>query len=221
MIYVDSREPERIVAKLKRLGTDVVVKVLDAGDYLIKHTHYEVAIERKDVNDFLNSIADGRIFRQCHSLSARYPLSFLIIVGDLDEALEDRMFSRSAVISAIVSIAVKNDPGQLIPLIFSNEDDFCLALRSIDRRLREGDLRILPRLQRVERPEVAMLTAIPGIGEKKAERLLRYFGSVYRIANASVSELMRVSGIGEKQARLIYRIFRKNMDHSEGTNLVP
>ncbi len=215
MIYADSREPERIVERLKRLGIEVVVKGLETGDYIVKHGNYEVAVERKEINDFLNSIADGRVFRQCHSLAARYPLSFLAIVGDLDEALKERMFSRSAVVSAIVSIAVKNLQGQVVPLIFTKEDEFCLALKAIDSRLREGDLRILPRLKKDERPQIAMLTAIPGIGEKKAEKLLEKFGNVQRIANASIAELMRVEGIGEKKARQIYRIFRKKINSLE------
>jgi ERCC4-type nuclease len=208
MIFVDSREPKRIVEKLKELGLDIVVKSLNAGDYLIKHSSYEILVERKEVNDFLNSIIDGRLFRQCHALSTRYPLSFLAVVGEMDEILKERDFSRDAVIAAIVSMAAKNAEGQIIPLILKNEDDFCLALKAIDRRVQEGDFRILPRLRRHENPKIAMLTAIPGIGEKKAEKLLEYFGSVQRIANASVSELKRVEGIGEKKAREIYRFFR-------------
>ena len=208
MIFVDFREPGRIVEKLKDLGLDVEVRSLQVGDYLIKHSSYEILVERKDVNDFLNSIVDGRLFRQCHVLSTRYPLSFLAIVGDLDEILSERGFRRDAAIAAIVSIAAKNAEGQIVPLLLRNEDDFCLALKAMDRRVREGEFRILPRLQRRENPKIAMLTAVPGIGEKKAEKLLEHFGSIHRIVNASVSELMRVEGIGEKKAREIYRFFR-------------
>ncbi|WP_456330323.1 ERCC4 domain-containing protein [Archaeoglobus sp.] len=208
MIFVDFREPDRIVQKLRSLGLDVYVRRLELGDYLVKHSVYEVLVERKDVNDFINSIVDGRLFRQCHFISARYPLSILAVVGDLDEALENRNISRSAVIGAIVSIAIKNVQGQIVPLIFKNEDDFCLALKSIDARISDGDLKILPRLKSHENPKIAMLTAIPGIGVKKAEKLLEHFGSIQRIANASISELKRVEGIGEKKAREIYRFFR-------------
>ncbi len=144
MIFVDSREPERIVEKLKSLGLDVHVKRLEVGDYLVKHSVYEILVERKDVNDFVNSIIDGRLFRQCHLLSTRYPLSILAVIGDIDEVLEDRDIGRGAVIGAIVSIAIKNVQGQVVPLMFKNEDDFCLALKSIDARVSEGDLKILP-----------------------------------------------------------------------------
>ncbi len=212
MIYVDFREPERIVEKLKQMGADVERRNLDVGDYLIKHGSYEVAVERKGVNDFLNSIVDGRLFRQCHVLSSRYPLSFLVVVGDLRGALVARNFSLQAVVGAIVSIAVKNDPGQVVPLIFESEDELCYMLKSVERKLIEGELRIAPRLQKAEKPEIAMLTAIPGIGEKRAIALLKRFGSIYRIANASVAELMRVDGIGEKRAKQIYRTFRRRFE---------
>jgi len=208
MIFVDSREPDRIVQRLKSLGIDVYVRHLELGDYLVKHSVYEVVVERKEVNDFINSIIDGRLFRQCHFISAKYPLSILAVIGDVDRALENREISRSAVIGAMISVAVKNVQGQIVPLIFKNEEDFCLALKSIDTSLSEGDLKILPKLKKHENPKVAMLTAIPGIGEKKAEKLLEHFGSIQRIANASISELKRVEGIGEKKAREIYRFFR-------------
>ncbi len=215
MIYVDFREPERIVSKLRSLGVAVKVGSLEAGDYLIKHSSYEVVVERKDFDDFLNSIADGRLFRQVHTLESRYQLSLLAIIGDIDEVLTYRDFSRNAVIAAIVSIPVKTR-GRVAPLLFADEEDFCYALRTIDRKLAEGEFEVLPRAARKDRAQVAMLTAIPGVGEKLAVELLRRFGSVQRVANASMAELMRVSGVGEKKARTIREFFTKKFgDHKK------
>jgi|Deesub1362A_J573_1020465.scaffolds.fasta_scaffold00559_35 ERCC4-type nuclease len=211
MIFVDDREPDDIYLKLERMGILVKRKRLDTGDYLIKHGVYEVAVERKTASDFLNSIADGRLFTQCHLLSARYPLSFLMIVGNLEREIANRMFRREAVVGAVISVAVKNKPGQVIPLIVENDDDFCLALKTIENKITSEDLRIVPRLKKLENPQIAMLTAIPGIGEEKAKRILRYFGTIQRVANAGTGELMRVSGIGEKQARKIHDFFRTKL----------
>lgn len=47
------------------------------------------------------------------------------------------------------------------------------------------------------------LTAIPGIGEKKAGILLRHFGSVAKIRAASEEELARVRGLSVRDARAI------------------
>ncbi len=209
MIFVDSREPSRIIEKLRELGLNTVIRRLEIGDYLIKHGTYEVIIERKSAEDFLSSIVDNRLFRQCHILSSRYPFSFLFVVGNLRKAAEERNFNVHGIVGALISLAVKNVQGQVVPLVFETEDEFCYAVKSVEKRLVEGELRIVPRLQKLESPQIAMLQAIPGIGEKKALNLLRKFGNVYRIVNASVSELARVEGIGEKKAREIYRTFRR------------
>ncbi len=211
MIYVDFREPERIVSKLRSLGVAVKVRSLEVGDYLVRHSNYEVAVERKDFDDFLNSIADGRLFRQVHMLESRHRLSLLAVIGDIDGVLTYRDFSRSAIIAAIVSIPVKTG-GRVAPLLFADEEDFCYALRTIDRKLTEGEFEVLPRVAGKDRAQVAMLTAIPGVGEKLAVELLKRFGSVQRVANASTAELMRVSGVGEKKARTIREFFTKKFD---------
>ncbi len=217
MIFVDDREPENIVEILRRKGVIVKRKRLEVGDYLVKHGNHEVVVERKTASDFLNSIADGRIFTQCQRMSSKYPISFLFVVGDLDGEMEMRGFRRDAVVAALTSIAIKNEYGQVIPLIFFDNEDFCTALKTLDRRMREGEFRILPRLRRdvikrnASATQVAMLTAIPGIGEEKAKRILKRFGSVQNVANAGVRELMKVSGIGEKQAKEIYNFFRTKL----------
>jgi len=210
MIFIDDREPQRIAEKLKNMGVDVVGRRLEIGDYLIAFRGVEIPVERKDVNDYLNSIIDGRLFDQCHRMSSRYELSFLCIVGDVDSALEEREFRREAFIGSIVSVALRKNFGTVVPLIFKNEDEFCFMLKSLNRQVEEGQIRTAPRVIRKRDLEdsIAMLTAIPGIGEEKARRLLEKFGSIHRIVNATIPELMRVDGIGEKQAKRIYEFVR-------------
>ncbi|HBL41351.1 MAG TPA: hypothetical protein DDY98_07235 [Ruminococcaceae bacterium] len=57
------------------------------------------------------------------------------------------------------------------------------------------------------------LTAIPGVGEKRAAALLKAFKSVSAISQASVSELRAVSGVDERSAKAIYAHF-----HGEKTD---
>ncbi len=210
MIFIDDREPKRIEELLRKIKAPVYRKRLEVGDYLVSYKGFEVPIERKDVNDYLNSIADGRLFAQVHQLSSRYELAFICIIGDLDDALLMRGFRREAVIGSIVSLALRKNYGRVVPLFFKDELDFCYALKSINKLVESGDLKTKPRLIKKGEKEnqIAMLTAIPGIGEEKAKRLLEKFGSIYRIVNASILELSRVDGIGEKQARIIYDFVR-------------
>ncbi len=210
MIFIDDREPPRIAEKLKSMGIYVVEKRLEVGDYLVAFRGIEVPVERKDVNDYLNSIIDGRLFDQCHRMSSRYELSFLCIVGDVDAALEEREFRREAFIGSIVSVALRRNFGTVIPLILKTEDEFCSMLKSLNKQVEEGQIRTVPRVIRKRDLDdnIAMLAAIPGIGEEKARRLLEKFGSIHRIVNATIPELMRVEGIGEKQAKRIYEFVR-------------
>ncbi|RLI73972.1 DNA repair protein [Archaeoglobales archaeon] len=204
MIFVDIREPERIAEMLKSMGIETTRKKLEVADYVIMHYNYVVAVERKDANDYVNSIVDGRFFDQVYNLVKSYELSFLCVIGKPDF----RRMKREAFIGSFLSIALKTK-GSVIPLRIENEKEFCLVLKFLNKQVENGRLKAFPMLRKSKiEDSVAMLTAIPGIGVEKVRRLLKRFGSVYGVVNASISDLMRVKGIGEKQARRIYDFVR-------------
>ncbi len=204
MIFADDREPERIIEMLTSLGLRVVRRRLKIADYLIHHQGYAVAVERKSANDYISSIADGRFFDQVHNLSKSYQLSFLCIIGRPDFS----RIKRDAFIGSILSVPLKTGQ-RVIPVQVESDEDFCLILKSLNRQLERGRLKTAPRLRKAKVDDsIAMLTAIPGIGEEKARRLLEKFGNIQRVVNASISELMKVDGIGEKQARRIHDFVR-------------
>ena len=51
------------------------------------------------------------------------------------------------------------------------------------------------------------LTAIPGVGEKRAALLLRHFGSVTAVRGATVEQLSAVKGMTRPAAEAIVRYF--------------
>jgi excinuclease ABC subunit C len=63
------------------------------------------------------------------------------------------------------------------------------------------------RKRREMRDFTSELTAIPGVGEKRKNRLLRNFGSIARVAQASVEELAPF--VGRKTAEEIFAHFQK------------
>ncbi len=204
MILVDVREPERIVEMLKSMGVELHKRRLSIADYVITHSSYSIAVERKNANDYVNSILDGRLFDQVYNLSKSYEVSFICIIGTPDF---DRL-KKEAFLGSLLSIALKTK-GRVVPVQFENEFDFCLALKLLNRQVENGKVTAFPMLRKFKvEDSIAMLTAIPGIGVEKARRLLNRFGSVYNIVNASIADLMKVEGIGEKQAKRIYNFVR-------------
>ncbi|RLE45377.1 MAG: DNA repair protein [Candidatus Methanomethylicota archaeon] len=206
MIYVDDREPEEICEMLSNLGIEFHRKRLEVGDYLIKYGSFEVAVERKDIRDYVSSLIDGRLFNQCYALSTAFDKSFIFIIGDFDE-VADRI-DKKAFIGSLVSIALREGDGKVFPIQVKEDVEFCLALKFLNSQIESGRIKAIPRAKKARDAAVAMLMAIPGVGEERAKRLLERFGSVWRIVNASVTELMRVEGIGEKQAKRIYDFVR-------------
>jgi ERCC4-type nuclease len=84
-ILVDERERKSgIPDLLRRAGATIDFAQLKVGDYVISP---ETAIERKTIQDLLNSIYDGRLFIQCSQLNEHYIKPVLIIEGNLAEFL--------------------------------------------------------------------------------------------------------------------------------------
>jgi ERCC4-type nuclease len=58
----------------------------------------------------------------------------------------------------------------------------------------------------IEKNQLFLVSSLPGIGPKLADRALRRFGTVRRVFSASVAELSSVDGIGRIKAEKIAQI---------------
>jgi ERCC4-type nuclease len=80
-IVVDERERKSgIPDLLRQAGTIIDFAQLKVGDYVVSP---ETAIERKTMQDLLNSIYDGRLFVQCSQLNEYYAKPVLIVEGNI------------------------------------------------------------------------------------------------------------------------------------------
>ena len=207
-VLVDIREKRSKVPELlQRLKVPIEFTELEVGDYIVG----DIAIERKTINDYLDSLASGRLHTQLYHLSRNYKRSYLVIIGYVSEALMFRKFSRKAYISSLVGASLKRAPdgeqGIVDVVVLENDYDFAYFVYFLWDKLQHPE----PRLPRHGKKGltgddelVYVLSSIQGVGEKKAEALLRRFKTLRNVFNAPIHKLMEVEGIGETLARKIY-----------------
>ncbi len=210
-IYVDAREKTSIINYLTKRGIPIKIENLEVGDYIIGNH----VIERKTIDDLARSTFDGRIFSQLKALSnIRDKKLILIIEGKKVDFL--RYSSIKTLHGLLYSILVEFG----IPVYFSEDEVETaellsyLYMKSIEKKEKTEKVRYEKKPKDIYEIQKFVLSGIPGIDSKIAERILEKFGNLRNVANASITQLMEVKGIGQELALRIYRVF----NHSEKKN---
>jgi len=202
VVYVDSREMRSEVVKKLYEKAHVKVGNLNA-DYVVSD---RIAIERKTVDDFVDSIIDKRLFEQLIELKKNYLKPILIVEGDGIY----RRLNPNAIRGALATIIV--DFG--IPIIFTKSPEetaeFIVSLAKREQLAKERE--VSPHYGKTkmtlkEQMEY-VVSSISDIGPVIARNLLEHFQTIENIAKASVEELMRVPKVGRKTAEKIVRIMK-------------
>ena len=201
-VVADHREVRGGVVEALRARPDVTVTVetLPLGDYLVND---RFLVERKRLPDLVQSVADGRLFRQAIRLahSDRHPL--LVLEGAAHD-LDGCRMRREALQGALVSVSVLLG----VPVLRSRGPEetarllVCLARQACRSRVR-GVYRDGRKPRGLRALRLHILQGLPGIGREKAERLLAAFGSVEAVMGAGADDLARVPGIGRTLSRRI------------------
>jgi Fanconi anemia group M protein len=206
-IIVDHREfKSKVVRELVGRGVNIDPKQLPIGDYIISDS---ICVERKLVNDFLQSLIDGRLFSQLKALKKAYSKPIMILEGV--GLLTSRKINTSAIYGALVSIA--SDFG--VPIISTenametSEIIRALAIREQLENKSVPSIRGEKPILTVSERQQFIIEGLPNISATLAQRLLEYFGSVKAVFEADVAELSKVKGIGEKTAQDIKNIINE------------
>jgi len=209
-IIIDNREPKALIKELAKKH-NLKVKQLITADLIIQGKDTEgkeiqIGIERKESNDFLNSIVNKRIIQQLIYLKENFTIPLLIIEGQKN-IYTLRNFHPNAIRGMLASIAVDYQ----IPIITTlNLRDTAAFINTLATRL-EKPKKLFPLLKKrkpltLKEQQEFIIESLPGIGPNLAKALLKKFKSIKRIVNASEKELQKIKKIGEKKASLIKKV---------------
>ncbi|MBN2517762.1 MAG: DEAD/DEAH box helicase family protein [Candidatus Altiarchaeota archaeon] len=207
-IYVDQRERNSGIAKkLLDMNVQVGIKQLKVADFLISE---RVAVERKTVSDFLQSIIDKRLLTQAEELTRNFPNPIMVIEGDNRSLYTERNIHPNAIRGAMAAVAVSFQ----IPIIFTKDPEdtaaflYVLAKREQEGRLKDIALRGEKRAMSLAERQQFIVESLPNVSAVLAKRLLKHFKSVRNVFNALSKDLQEVDGIGPKKAREIKEVIR-------------
>jgi ERCC4-related helicase len=210
-IVVDHREyRSKVVRNLTANGTYVEPQQLDVGDYVLSS---RIGVERKSVDDFLESLIDGKLFRQITQLRDAYPRPVLILEGE--NLLTKRNISHKAIFGSLASINV--DFG--VPVITTKDSaETADLLQVMAKREQKVDKKTVS--IREEKTSMSLkerqqfvIEGLPNVSAILAKRLLDRFGSIRDITNASEEELREVKGVGKNTSSEILELL--NAQYSE------
>lgn len=207
-VVVDHREYRSNVARrLASLSLHIVPEQLAVGDYVVSS---RIGVERKFVDDFLNSLLSGQLFSQLQRLRDAYARPILILEGE--GLFTKRNINHKAIYGSLISIVV--DFG--IPVLSTQDAqetaDLIYVMAKREQRQEKKSVALRgskPSFSLAERQRF-IVEGFPNVSSIMAKRLLSHFGSIHSIVAASEKELQEVKGIGKQTAKLIYSVINED-----------
>ncbi len=202
-IIADSRETASSVCrKLSEMHANLSLEKNPVGDYIISE---RCGIERKSIDDFINSIKDGRLFNELHRLKAQFSIPVLILEGNINSIIT---ISRKAVLGTLTSILLNmqifiyqtSSEGETAEIIFAlakkeqlkkNRKVFSIQFKKISENIP----------QQLE----YIISGIPGINISRAQELLKEFHTLKNLLNAEEDAIKKTKNIGPSIAQNIIK----------------
>ncbi|OQA31311.1 MAG: excinuclease ABC subunit C [archaeon ADurb.Bin336] len=179
----------------------------------------DVCVERKTIEDFLNSMIDGRLFNQLNNLRQNYTKPLVIIEGNQTELFTLRNIHKNSILGALTSITLDFQ----VPILNSTDSKetaqilYVIAKREQKTNNKEVRLRVGRKGLTLSEQQRFIIEGLPLVGPNLAKSLLEKFGSIKNIVNANEKELQEVENLGKKKARLIQKVLREQYDENRST----
>jgi ERCC4-type nuclease len=212
VIYCDNRELKSKVYPIIKKRCVVRKINLGTGDYLLSS---HVGVERKISRDFVQSIIDGRLFKQASMMREVFSKPVFIIEGN-DIFSTEINIHPNAVRGAVAAIAVEFN----MPIIWTKnsletaEMLFSIAKREQIHLKRSIPIRNMKKNRSMNEVQEYLISGLPKINSVTAKKLLKHFRSPKKIFNASKEELQKVDGIGKELSDKILKVLTKKYEKS-------
>jgi Fanconi anemia group M protein len=206
-VVIDQRELDSGIARdlSQRDGVTTRLETLEVGDYVLSD---RVVIERKSVEDFLDTLVGGdrSMFEQVGAAARHYARPVVIVEGE--ELYGRRNVHPNAIRGALASLAV--DFGASV-LRTGDTDDTADLLHTVARREQEESDRSVSVHggkggRTLTEQQEYVVSSIAEVGPVTARSLLAHFGSVEATVTADREALLGVDGVGEVTADRIREV---------------
>jgi Fanconi anemia group M protein len=205
IIFADHREKgSGIIREMAEQGIVVKLEALQNADYILSS---RVGVEFKRVDDFVESIIDGRLLQQTKELRNSFERPIIIIEGE-ESMYAVRGVHPHAILGMLATITISYG----IPVLQTkNAKETASLLRLIAKREqdevgREFSMHADRKPLTLKEQQEYVVSALPGVGPVLAKPLLKHFKSIKNLCNASVYELQDVEKIGKVKAADIKRV---------------
>ena len=204
-IFADYREKgSGVIKELIELEVELKLDALPNADYILSS---RVGVEFKTVEDFVQSIIDGRLLQQIKNLKNNFERPLLVIEG-IEDIYSVRNVHANAIRGMLAAITVSYG----VPVLYTkNFKDTAQLFNIIKKREQEEtgkDFSLHPEKKNlsIKEQQEYIISSLPGVGSGLTKPLLKHFKSVKNVINAEQKELKEVEGIGEKKAEKIKEI---------------
>ena len=207
-IFADYREKDSgVIKELVDLGVSLKLEKLENADYILSS---RVGVEFKTVEDFVNSIIDGRLLQQAKMLKDNFERPLVIIEGN-EDIYSVRNVHANAIRGMLATIAISYG----IPILYSrNLKETASFLQIIAKREQEeAGKDFTPHAEKrifsLKEQQEYVVSSLPGVGMALAKPLLQKFKTIKKLVNAKKEQLEKVEKIGPKKAEAIKDVVEK------------
>lgn len=236
-IKIDNREDNRRIAscvkyftnleynpenpKYDNLNNHITIETLAIGDYIFDD---KVVFEFKTASDLINSIMDGRVFKQANHMK-QYPFSYIIVVGNVAEEINRRnqpkYFNKY---NKMRTFTLKNYLGALARLntysnviqLDNNQQCWILMSYLVSKLLEDSSVKAVDKPSfKLTDPIASFLGCIyvnqnQRVSSKQAVLIREHLHleTLDDLLNVTYDDLIGVKGIGGKTARKIIEVLK-------------